>query len=124
MTSQLEAVAGELADLAAARIKAGEWPWSFFCWPEERPRPVFPSAFKLLAPAVGGRSRRRRRALPGVRQISVNLVSRGHVDVPFVNDREIGVVEHLFEDDAAATVEEFRAELESESFDARRLGLE
>ena len=51
-----------------ARIKAGEWPWSFFCWPEERPRPVFPSAFTLLAPSELGRSRRRRGALPGLRQ--------------------------------------------------------
>ena len=54
MTSKVEAVASELSDVAAARIKAGEWPWSFFCWPEERPRPVFPSAFRLLAPTISG----------------------------------------------------------------------
>jgi hypothetical protein len=36
----------------------------------------------------------------------------------------VGVVEHVFADDAAAVVEEFRAELHSASFDARRLGLE
>ncbi len=53
MTSRLEAVGGEFGALAAARIKAGEWPWSFYCWPEARPRPVFPSAFKLLAPSAG-----------------------------------------------------------------------
>ena len=57
-------------------------------------------------------------------RVSVNLVSRAHVDVPFVNDREIGVVEHVFEADAEASVEEFRAELWSGSFDARRLALE
>ena len=34
MTSRLEAVDGELGDLAARRIGAGEWPWSFFCYPE------------------------------------------------------------------------------------------
>jgi hypothetical protein len=56
--------------------------------------------------------------------VSVNLVSQAHLDVPFVNDREIGVVGHLFADDATATVEAFREELLSESFDARRLGLE
>jgi hypothetical protein len=50
-------------------------------------------------------------------------VSREHVDVPFVNDREVGVVEHVFHDDAASTVEEFQAELYSASFDARRLNL-
>jgi hypothetical protein len=36
----------------------------------------------------------------------------------------VGVVEHVFERDAASSVEEFRAELWSESFDARRLALE
>ena len=56
------------AALAAARIKAGEWPWTFFCWPEERPRPVFPSAFQLLAADGAGRSRRARGALPGLRE--------------------------------------------------------
>ena len=49
MTARLESAAAELLDLAARRIKTGEWPWSFFCYPEERPRPVFPSAFRVLA---------------------------------------------------------------------------
>jgi hypothetical protein len=123
MTSKVDGLAAELGDLAAARIKAGEWPWSFFCWPEERPRPVYPSAFKLITPAAGDRVGVAV-CCPVCGKVSVNLVSRGHVDVPFVNDREIAVVEHLFEHDAATSVEEFRAELESESFDARRLGLE
>jgi len=99
MTSRSEPIGGELVELAASRIKAGEWPWSFFCWPEERPRPVFPSAFMLLAP------------------------TGAHVDVPFVNDREIGVVQHLFDEDAAATLAEFHEELWSAAFDARRLTL-
>src|SRR6267154_5896966 len=110
MTSKLEAVAAELSDVAAARIKAGEWPWSFFCWPEERPRPVFPSAFKLLAPAVSGDRVGLAVRCPACGKVSVNLVSRAHVDVPFVNDREVGVVEHVFHDDAAATIAEFQAE--------------
>jgi hypothetical protein len=124
MTSRLEAIAGEFGELAVSRIKAGEWPWSFFCWPEERPRPVFPSAFKLLAPAVSGDRVGLAVRCPACGKVSVNLVSRAHVDVPFVNDREVGVVQHHFHDDAAATVAEFQAELWSGSFDARRLGLE
>src|SRR5438067_4513566 len=52
MTSKVEPLAVELGDVAAARIKAGEWPWSFFCYPEERARPVTPSAFRLIAPAA------------------------------------------------------------------------
>jgi hypothetical protein len=124
MTSRVGEVAFEFGDLAARRIKAGEWPWSFFCWPEERPRPVYPSAFKLLAPAVSGEQVGLAVRCPVCDKVSVNLVSRTHVDVPFVNDREVGVVEHLFEHDVSATLEEFQAELWSGTFDARRLTLE
>jgi hypothetical protein len=124
MTSHVEAIAEELGGLAAARIKAGEWPWSFFCWPEDRPRPVFPSAFRLLAPADSGDYVGIAIRCPVCARISVNLVSPAHVDLPFVNDREVGVVEHLFADDEGATLEEFRADLYSSSFDARRLALE
>lgn len=122
MTSRVEHVGVELGDRAAAKIKAGEWPWSFFCWPEDRPRPVFPSAFTLIAPAgdrVGVAVR-----CPVCGNVSVNLVSRAHVDVPFVNDREVGVVEHVLTEDVNAVVAEFRAELHGSSFDARRLTLE
>jgi len=122
MTSRVEPVGAELGDLAAARIRAGEWPWSFFCYPEERPRPVFPSSFMLLAAAeamVGLAV-----CCPHCRGLSLNLVSQRHVDLPFHNDREVGVVEHVFADGALRTLEEFRAELWSASFDARRLALE
>src|ERR1044072_3818491 len=54
MTDTVDPLDAELADLAARRIQAGEWPWSFYCYAEERPRPVFPSAFLVLAPATGG----------------------------------------------------------------------
>jgi hypothetical protein len=53
----------------------------------------------------------------------VNLVSRGHVDLPFTNDSRIGVVDHVFPDDALRTVEAFRSELDSSRFDERRLHL-
>ncbi len=122
MTSRLEPLDTELGELAALRIKTGEWPWSFFCYPEERPRPVFPSSFRLLAAAdetvgIGV-------CCPSCERMSLNLVSERHVDLPFHNDRQIGVVEHVFAADALATLEEFRAELWSCSFDARRLALE
>jgi hypothetical protein len=121
MTSRLDAAAGELGEVNVRRLEGGAWPWSFFCYPEERPRPVFPSSFALLA-AEGPRG------LVGVAvhcpvcgRVSVNLVSPEHVDLPFHNDAEVGVVEHVFGADAAALVEEFRAELHSASFDVRRL---
>jgi len=122
MTSRTDSLGLELTELAAQRIKAGEWPWSFFCYPEERPRPVFPSAFMLLAPGDGSLGLAVR--CPACQRTSVNLVSHEHVDLPFHNDREIGVVEHVFYDDVHATIEEFRAELWSARFDARRLSLE
>jgi hypothetical protein len=121
MTSRVEPVASELAALAASRIQAGEWPWTFFCFPEERPRPVFPSSFSLLAP--GGGSLGVAVRCPACRRLSVNLVSSAHVDLPFHNDREVGVLEHHFTDDVIRTLEEFRAELYSTAFDARRLTL-
>src|SRR6266702_2259082 len=92
MTAQLDRFDAEFSDLAARRIQAGEWPWSFFCYPEERPRPIFPSSFWLLAPGQPNGS--------------------------------IGVVEHLFAGDAVQALEEFRAELYSAEFDARRLLLD
>jgi hypothetical protein len=117
MTSRIEDVAVELGDLAARRIQAGEWPWSFFCYPEDRPRPIFPSSFLLLAAAdrvaVAVRC-------PVCARMSVNLVSHDHVDLPFVNDREVGVVEHVFDGDATALLYEFQSFLGSGEFDARR----
>jgi len=123
MTTSIDPLEAELADLAARRILAGEWPWSFFCYAEERSRPVFPSAFVVLAPAGRGEEIGIAVRCPACGSVSINLVSTQHLDVPFQNDREIGVVEHVFATDAERVVEEFAAELYSASFDNRRLGL-
>ena len=124
LTARVEEAGAELGDAACRRIEAGEWPWSFFCYPEGRPRPVFPSSFFLLAP--GGREARIGLAVrcPACERMSLNLVSHRHIDLPFHNDPEIGVIEHVFAGDALRTVEEFQAELYSASFDARRLLLD
>jgi hypothetical protein len=124
MTASVEPLEAELADLAARRIQAGEWPWSFFCYPEERPRPVFPSAFLVLAPAGRGEEVGLAVRCPVCGSVSINLVSTQHLDVPFHNDREIGVVAHVFAGDAERLVEEFVAELYSAGFDSRRLKLQ
>jgi hypothetical protein len=122
MTARFEDVATELSELAVRRILAGEWPWSFFCYPEERPRPVFPSSFFLLAPGDGSLGLAVR--CPSCERVSVNLVSHDHVDLPFHNDPEIGVVPHLFTGDGERLVTDFRDELDSGRFDARRLSLD
>ena len=121
MTSRTADTASELLEAAAAHVRAGEWPWSFFCYPEGRPRPVFPSSFVAVAPGdrwVGLAVR-----CPACEALSVNLVSRLHVDLPFTNDERIGVVDHVFPDDALRSVEAFSAELHSSRFDERRLHL-
>ncbi len=121
MTARLERAADELIERAAALIRAGEWPWSFYCYPEGGPRPVYPSAFHVLAPAqdaVGLAVR-----CPSCSQTSVNVVSCRHVDEPFYNDRAVGVVEHIFPRDRDEALAAFCAELDSGSFDARRRDL-
>jgi hypothetical protein len=122
MTSQDDLLARELADIAARRIAAGEWPWSFYCYLEGRPRPVTPSAFTLIAP--GGDAIGVAVCCPACSAVSVNIVSADHLDVPFRNDPRVGVVSHVFRDDALREVERFRAELRSARFDERRLDLE
>jgi hypothetical protein len=122
MTSRDEPVSGELCDVAAGHIGVGEWPWSFYCYLEDRPRPVTPSAFSLIAPGgdlVGVVIR-----CPTCAAVSVNLVTPEHLDVPFRNDARVGVVSHVFRDDALRAVDELRAELQSARFDERRLDLQ
>ena len=46
------------------------------------------------------------------------------VDLPFHNDAEIGVVQHIFTSDTTQTLDEFCTHLYSSDFDARRLQLE
>jgi hypothetical protein len=60
---------------------------------------------------------------PACTSISINLVTAQHLDVPFHNDREVGVVEHVFAADLERIVAEFAAELYSGHFDSRRLAL-
>ena len=122
MTSHEDSLAVALVDVAAARIRAGEWPWSFFCLVEGRPRPMTPSALALVAPGNGALGIAVR--CPACAAVSVNLVTRQHVDIPFWNDARVGVVDHVFPADALRVVDEFRAELESARFDEKRLDLE
>jgi hypothetical protein len=122
MTSRRDDLAAELAALATTHIDRGEWPWSFFCYPEAAPRPVTPSSFRLLAPCadtVGVAVR-----CPACGSTSINLVTRPHVDVPFHCDATVGVVAHVFETDALRTLAEFDAELRAGSFDEKRLLLD
>lgn len=121
MTSRRDDLAAELSDLASSRIGRGEWPWCFFCYLENAPRPVTPSAFRLLAPrpravAVAVRC-------PACSSTSINLVTQPHVDVPFHSDTKVGVVAHVFPEDGLRTLDALRDELCSATFDEKRLVL-
>jgi hypothetical protein len=123
MTARSQSLGDELTDLASRSIAAGRWPWVLFCYPEGRPRPAFPSFFRLLAPKPEQGRVRVALECTSCGRLSVNLVSAEHVDVPFHHDTEVGVFEHVFPDDARQALEEFRAELWSAEFDSRHLAL-
>jgi hypothetical protein len=122
MTSRRDDLAAELSGIASAHIGRGRWPWCFFCYVENAPRPVTPSAFRLLAPCTDTVAVAIR--CPVCASTSINLVTPTHVDVPFHTDARIGVVPHVFAEDALRTVDAFRAELDSATFDETRLLLD
>lgn len=121
MTAAQGDLADELLMIAASKIKAGQWPWVFYCYPEAQQRPAFPSAFQLVA--CGGDHYGVAVRCPSCQATSINLVSQPHLDLPFVNDAKVGVVEHVFGRDSEIAVEAFTAALYSASFDERRLQL-
>jgi hypothetical protein len=123
MTARTQPLKEELGDVAARLIAAGTWPWVLFCYPEGRPRPAFPSFFRLMAPKAEQGRVGVALECSSCGRLSVNLVSQEHVDVPFHHDAEVGVVEQLFAEDAWQTQEQFRSELWSAEFDSRRLTL-
>jgi len=100
LTGRLEPAGPDLSEHAAAQIRSGRWPWCFVCYPEQRPQPVFPSAFRLVVPGSSGVVLGA--SCPGCGRTSVNVVSAEHLDVPFYSDAEIGVVEDAFPPDVAA----------------------
>ena len=72
-------------------------------------------------------ARARRRIAGAGRAVSILLADVGQPRLAHArrravhHDATVGVVEHVFQDDAATAIEEFRAELYSVSFDVRRL---
>ncbi len=122
MTSRADELAVELCAIATAHIGRGAWPWSFFCYLEDVPRPATPSAFRLLTPcddALGLAVR-----CPTCASTSVNVVTPSHVDVPFHSDAHVRVVSHVFTEAELCTIADFRAELGSATFDEKRLLLD
>ena len=120
MTAQLDGVAAELSDAAARRIQAGEWPWSFFCYPEDRPRPVFPRRSSCWRRATA-RSRARR-SLPDVPpDVGEPRLRTSTSTCPSTTTRRSGWSSTSSATTSPVRIEDFRAELYSASFDTRRL---
>ena len=125
MTGRHDDLTTELTAVVLHRLEAGEWPWSFFCYLEQRTRPITPSSFVVVAPGVGAGASPLGVAVrcPSCGSVSINVVTVSHVDLPFWHDASVGVVRHVFAADALRTIEAFQAELHSASFDQRRLAL-
>jgi hypothetical protein len=123
LTARDDPVGRELSDLAATRIGAGEWPWSFYCYLESRPRPITPSSIARIDDTGAVDDGRLAVAVrcPACATTSVNVVTHAHVDVPFWNDPCVSVADHVFADETVRAATGFRDELGSARFDERRL---
>ena len=66
MTSRTRDAADELLETAATHLRAGEWPWSFYCYPEGRSRPGLSVVFCRRGPRRP--LARARGPLPGLRR--------------------------------------------------------
>ena len=125
LTGRTEPVGDELAELARRHVQRGNWPWRLYCSPEARLRPVWPSSLAMLAPGQDRRAPVVGVAMhcPGCGELSLNLVSGAHLDVPFYHDKHVRYVERPFGDGRDLTVEEFHHRLHSARFDVERADL-
>lgn len=114
LTGTRELVASELGALATSMLRAGKWPWSFWCHPESSMRPGFPSSLRMVTPDHGYGDERLGvlvRCFSCARH-TVNIVSREHLDVPYHHDARIGFVDRVFDGDSLTVEERFRHQLE------------
>ena len=125
LTGRSEPVGDELAELARMHVQRGNWPWRLYCSPESRLRPVWPSSLAMVAPAREGRGDVLGVAMscPVCGELSLNLVSGAHLDVPFYHDRVVRYVDRPFGDARDLTAEGFHHQLHSALFDAERADL-
>lgn len=114
LTGTRELVGAELGELAAGLIKQGRWPWTFWCHPESAARPGFPSSLRLIS-AEHDHGDERLGVLVrcfSCSRLTVNLVTRQHLDVPFYNDRRISFIPQVFAGQRLSAEEHFRHQLE------------
>jgi hypothetical protein len=122
VTGRTEPVAGELVELTRAQVQKGNWPWKLYCGREAKLKPVFPSSLARVCPAdselVGVAMH-----CPSCGELSLNVVSEAHLDVPFYHDRVVHLIDRPFLDSRDLTVDDFHEHLWSAGFDAERAKL-
>jgi len=119
LTGQPEPAGMELLEHARLQAQRGNWPWRLYCCREAKLKPVFPSCLSHVAP---GESELVGVAMtcPGCGQLSLNVVTQQHLDVPFYHDEIVRVIERPFGDVRDLTVDRFHHELWSAGFDSER----
>ena len=90
---------------------------------EARLKPVFPSSLAVVLPHGRGDLVGVAMSCPSCGEMSLNLVSEPHLDVPFFHDRVVHFVERPFGDGRDLTLEQFHDRLHSARFDAARSDL-
>jgi hypothetical protein len=117
LTGTRELVGFEFGEAAGRHIRAGRWPWTFWCHPESSARPAFPSALRMLTP-LGDQHATAPDAPIGAlvrcsscQRLTVNLVTRRHIDEPFYNDATIRFVDRLLPGEHVTDEELFRHQL-------------
>lgn len=115
LTGSRELLAPEMGDMAGTMIRQGKWPWTFYCYPESATRPAFPSSLRMVSP-VEDTGHERHGVLfrcYSCERLTINLVSRQHLDVPFFNDPVLHYVDRVVGKDHVSTEEAFRHQLDS-----------
>jgi hypothetical protein len=119
LTGRTEPVGDELTEIARVEVQRGNWPWRLYCCSEAKLKPVFPSCLTHVAPGendlVGVAM-----SCPSCGEMSLNVVTQQHLDVPFYHDDVVRVIERPFGDGRDLTVERFHSQLWSAGFDSER----
>ena len=122
LTGRSEPLAGELLELTRMQVQKGNWPWRLLCGREAVLKPVFPSSLRMVCPAerelVGVAMR-----CPSCGELSLNVVSESHLDVPFYHDPVVRLLDRPFGDPRDLTLDRFHQQLWSAGFDAERASL-
>ena len=100
LTGRTEPVATSSPRSPAAEVQRGNWPWRLYCSREARLKPVWPSSLTMVAPAGETSDECIGVAVtcPSCGEVSLNLVSGAHLDVPFYHDRVVRSVDRPFGD--------------------------